>query len=742
MEVPDKKKRGHWTESQLQAALAAIKSQKMSQRQASIKYSVPRRTLRNHLKSGSTQKITGRLPVLTKLQESDLCKRIMRLAQIGMPLTPKIVRKQAYEFCKANSIPNPFNDSKSIAGKKWLRNYIKRNPAISLRRAQILNPARAQKLNKPIVQKHFEAIKVIYDELNISAHPERLYNMDEKGCRLTLHHQQKVFAAKGAKRVHFVSQEHAENVTIAMCVSATGNTVPPMILFKGKRLRPEFCDNLPPGSLVKMAPKGSMTTDLFVDFIHHLGQNKCPGKCLLIFDGASSHLDARIVDAADGYDILLYCLPSNTTHELQPLDKSVNKSYEHFWDEEVLLYSYQHPDRKLTKSRFTKIFTKVWSKCMTKENIISGFRATGLYPYDPSAIPDEAYAPSVLTQLPDPQVPCVSRMSNSTPDITSPRRHNYEEDSRNCSPSILSQTETAENLEYPTLVKLVEYSSSSECSNEEYVENQRQLQKLPLSVRNDICSPVPSTSGVNRQRFNSSTPELSDKDYATCLRNIYPTNFLNIYTSSSDEENLDTDSRRLSLISQQSHVQSDDFEDNVPLSTLKKDIEKSPFHKQIPTPNFAVIKDKPRRKAINYIGQKITKDLFDVAKDKLTKNTKKTNTSTKTKEIRDNTDHLKITKNKNKSKVIIKNTTNKKPNKNERPSKKEKVVKNITKKNRQTDVEKKKVNSIDSSWYCHGCKLDTVADMRQCKECLKWYHEDCVGLTKEDRELFMCPDCN
>uniref|UniRef100_A0A2H1VUE0 SFRICE_004274 n=1 Tax=Spodoptera frugiperda TaxID=7108 RepID=A0A2H1VUE0_SPOFR len=46
-----------------------------------------------------------------------------------------------------------------------------------------------------------------------------------------------------------------------------------------------------------------------------------------------------------GYDILLYCLPSNTTHELQPLDKSVNKSYENFWDEEVLLYSYQHPDR-------------------------------------------------------------------------------------------------------------------------------------------------------------------------------------------------------------------------------------------------------------------------------------------------------------------------------------------------------------------------------------------------------------
>ncbi|VVC96867.1 unnamed protein product [Leptidea sinapis] len=41
--------------------------------------------------------------------------------------------------------------------------------------------------------------------------------MDEKGCRLTLHHQQKVFAANRTKRVHLISQEHAENVTVAIC---------------------------------------------------------------------------------------------------------------------------------------------------------------------------------------------------------------------------------------------------------------------------------------------------------------------------------------------------------------------------------------------------------------------------------------------------------------------------------------------------------------------------------------------
>ncbi|CAG9585537.1 unnamed protein product [Danaus chrysippus] len=39
---------------------------------------------------------------------------------------------------------------------------------------------------------------------------------------------------------------------------------------------------------------------------------------------------------------------------------------------------------------------------MTITNISNGFRATGLYPYNPDAIPEEAFAPSALSELPNP----------------------------------------------------------------------------------------------------------------------------------------------------------------------------------------------------------------------------------------------------------------------------------------------------------------------------------------------------
>lgn len=149
-----------------------------------------------------------------------------------------------------------------------------------------------------------------------------------------------------------------------------------------------------------MAPKGFMTTELFITFLNHFASFKPPGQILLVFDGAASHLDYTIVEAADKHDIVLYCLSSNTTHELQPLNKSVYRSFEHHWDLEFLKYRDKYPDRKFNKTSFNIVFSEVWFKCMTQSNIINGFRAVGLYPFDPEVIPESAFAPSVLTERP------------------------------------------------------------------------------------------------------------------------------------------------------------------------------------------------------------------------------------------------------------------------------------------------------------------------------------------------------
>lgn len=342
------------------------------------------------------------MSVLTKEEEQDLSRRIIRLAQIGMPLTGKVIRKSVYKYVETKSIRHNFNRDKQMAGRKWLKLFLSRHEEIAQRKAQTLNPARAQKVNSTIFNDYFSKLKEIMTEKDLFQSPHLIYNMDEKGVRLTLHHQQQVLARKGEKRVHIIAPEHAENVIVVGCGNALGQAVPPMVLFKGKRKKDDWIDGMPPGTAIEMTPKGSMTTKTFVKWLDHFSKYKSDGHALLIMDGAASHLDITVVEAAERHSISLLCLPSNTTHELQPLDKSVFRSFEYHWDEEVLNYWTNYPERKITRERFGKILAKVYPKAMSPQNLQSGFRSTGIYPYDMNVIPEVAFAPSRVSFVPQP----------------------------------------------------------------------------------------------------------------------------------------------------------------------------------------------------------------------------------------------------------------------------------------------------------------------------------------------------
>jgi hypothetical protein len=127
--------------------------------------------------------------------------------------------------------------------------------------------------------------------------------------------------------VHITGPEHGESVTVVACANTVGAAIPPLILFKGKRMKREFADDLPLGSVCQMTEKGFMTTKSFVDWLHHFGCHKIADPSILISDGAHNHFDCEIVETAEKYQISLYCLLSETTHEPQALYKAVFGSF-------------------------------------------------------------------------------------------------------------------------------------------------------------------------------------------------------------------------------------------------------------------------------------------------------------------------------------------------------------------------------------------------------------------------------
>lgn len=76
------------------------------------------------------------------------------------------------------------------------------------------------------------------------------------------------------------------------------------------------------------------------------------------------------------------------------IDKAVFKSFKHNWNEKVIKYWIQFPDRNISKERCGQLLTPAWIKSLTIDNKSNGFRATGIYSCDPTIIKDEAFAPS------------------------------------------------------------------------------------------------------------------------------------------------------------------------------------------------------------------------------------------------------------------------------------------------------------------------------------------------------------
>ena len=80
------------------------------------------------------------------------------------------------------------------------------------------------------------------------------------------------------------------------------------------------------------------------------------------------------------------------------MDEAVFKPFETFWDDEILLFFDRNKSRDVRKSDFGTIFSRVWTRAMTASDIMSGFRAAGIYPFDPHVIPEEAFAPSAVPE--------------------------------------------------------------------------------------------------------------------------------------------------------------------------------------------------------------------------------------------------------------------------------------------------------------------------------------------------------
>ncbi|XP_046677400.1 MFS-type transporter clz9-like [Homalodisca vitripennis] len=265
--------------------------------------------------------------------EDEVVEYCLKMERSFYGLTAKNIKRMAFQLAIRNCPPF-FAGNKKSAGRKWLRLFFKRHPELSLRKPQPLSLARIKGFSPENVKKFYDILKPELERVNFS--PTRVFNVDETGVTSVQPKSMRVVSLKGKREVYKLSSaERGRLITIVACMSASGNFVPPMLVFPRKRMKPELMDGAPPGSIAACHISGWIQTDLFTKWFTHFISYVKPTKddpVVLILDGHTTHTrNLDLIDLARENGVSLVCLPPHSSDHMQPLDKTFMKSFKTYY---------------------------------------------------------------------------------------------------------------------------------------------------------------------------------------------------------------------------------------------------------------------------------------------------------------------------------------------------------------------------------------------------------------------------
>ena len=106
---------------------------------------------------------------------------------------------------------------------------------------------------------------------------------------------------------------------------------------------------------------------------------------MIVLDGYESHLLVQFKEFCKEKNIVTLCLPVHSFYLTQPLDVGCFSVLKQSYDKELKDFIKVHINH-IIKTKFLLVFKIVHFNTMTTKNIKTGFRDTGLVPYDPQTV--------------------------------------------------------------------------------------------------------------------------------------------------------------------------------------------------------------------------------------------------------------------------------------------------------------------------------------------------------------------
>lgn len=431
-----------------------------------LQFGIAETTLRRAVSKGIGS--LGRPTILSDYEERELAGYALNMQQLGFGLTKAAMNTKIMEIVQFN--PRQYTFRGNQPSREWWEGFMSRHRELSFRVPQELTAARAQRANPVIVQDHFRKLGDLVEKHGLSA--GTIWNMDETGFSSS--GAQKVIAKRGVRQVHRRAKNGHDHISVCATICANGSFIPPLIIYKGKRVPAGILDGAPAGTVCAFTETGYMHQNIFRQYIQHFIKSISIARpVMLMLDGASSHIDLTSIELCRENDILLYALPPNTTHILQPAEipfKKLKSEYAKASD----TFLNNGEGGVVTKISFAKVFGEAFLTTYTPLAITNAFKATGVWPLNPDAISVDRLAPSLVTRIPTPK--------KKPP---TPRRHKHDTRAaeivrlRRLVKELKEENERLKNPGSTSLAQILRYPLQQKTTNQQ--DNKKPSKAIPFS---------------------------------------------------------------------------------------------------------------------------------------------------------------------------------------------------------------------------------------------------------------------
>jgi len=371
-------------ESKIQLALQAIeRDATLSQRRVAKLYSVPQSTLSDRL-AGITSRRDCRPNAmkLTKTEESVIVEHILNLDARGFPPRLAAVKAMA-DSLLAERHRDP-------VGVNWASTFVKRQPELKVKFNRKYDYRRAKCEDPEVIRGWFRLVENTKAKYGIT--DEDSYNFDESGFMMGIISTGAVVTGSERRsRPKQVQPGNREWTTVIQGINAMGWAVPPFIIFAGKcHLSAWYKEHdIPPTWAIRVTDNGWTTNEVGLEWLEHFDmhtKDRAVGTYrLLLLDGHESHDSLQFQQLCEQKRIITLCMPSHSSHLLQPLDVGCFSSLKKAYGQQVENLMRSHISH-ITKIEFLPCFKAAFDTAITESNIKASFRGAGLVPLDPEAV--------------------------------------------------------------------------------------------------------------------------------------------------------------------------------------------------------------------------------------------------------------------------------------------------------------------------------------------------------------------